>query len=315
MPDPESRAAANPPSPIATEERPGLIDAVPVRHPGRWVAIGVLAVLAAMLVNLLINNPAWNWSFVLEAMNQTPVIKGLFLGTLLCTALGMLFGVAGGVVLAIMRLSDNPVLRGVAWVYTWFFRAIPRYVLLVTMGAIGILFPQGIALGVPFDWVIIDLLGLSGDWRFLTLDANRLFTGLFGAVLGLAASEAAYMAEIARSGILSVDRGQTEAAQALGMSSRLTMRRVVLPQAMRVILPPTGNELVAMLKDTSLLVGIPLTTELFFQLQAIGSRTYQTFPVLVSATLYYLLITSVLMIGQAWLERRFGRGVGPGVRR
>lgn len=294
------------------EERPGLIDAVPVRHPWRWVAIAVIAVLVAMLVNLLVRNPAWNWAFVLEAMNQTPVLRGLFLGTILCTVLGMVVGVAGGVLLAVMRLSDNPVLRGVAWVYTWFFRAIPRYVLLVTLGAIGVLFPTGIALGVPFDWLIIDALGLQGDWRFLTLDANRLFTGLFGAVLGLAASEAAYMAEIARSGILSVDRGQTEAAQALGMSSRLSMRRIVLPQAMRVILPPTGNETVAMLKDTSLLTGIPLTIEMFFQLQAIGSRTYQTFPVLVAATLYYLLITSVLMIGQAWLERRFGRGVQPG---
>nr|WP_197429964.1 amino acid ABC transporter permease [Auraticoccus cholistanensis] len=286
-----------------------MIDAVPVRHPWRWVAVAVIAVLVAMLVNLLVRNPAWNWPFVLEAMNQTPVIRGLFFGTLLCTALGMAFGVAGGVLLAVMRLSDNPVLRGVAWVYTWFFRAVPRYVLLVTLGAIGVLFPDGISLGVPFDWVIIDALGLQGDWRFLTLDANQLFTGLFGAVFGLAASEAAYMAEIARSGILSVDRGQTEAAQALGMPRRLTMRRIVLPQAMRVILPPTGNELVAMLKDTSLLVGIPLTIEMFFQLQSIGSRTYQTFPVLVAATLYYLIITSVLMAGQAWLERRFGRGV------
>ncbi len=280
-----------------------------MRHPWRWVAVGVIVVLVAMLVNLLVRNPAFNWPFVLEVMNQTPVLRGLLYGTLLCTALGMLFGVAGGVLLAIMRLSDNPVLRGVAWVYTWFFRAIPRYVLLVSLGAIGVLFPDGIALGVPFDWVIIDALGLQGDWRFLTLDANRLFTGLFGAVLGLAASEAAYMAEIARSGILSVDRGQREAAQALGMSGPLTMRRIVLPQAMRVILPPTGNELIAMLKDTSLLVGIPLTIEMFFQLQAIGSRTYQTFPVLVAATLYYLLVTSVLMVGQARLERRFGRGV------
>ncbi len=197
-----------------------------------------------------------------------------------------------------------------SWLYTWFFRAIPRYVLLTIMGALGILFQQGLSLGVPFDWLIIDWLGLSGDWRFVTLDANALFVGLVGGVIGLAASEAAYMAEIARAGILSVDQGQMEAAQALGMSRGKAMRRVVLPQAMRVIVPPTGNETIAMLKDTSLLLAIPVTTELFFQLQAIGARTYQTFPVLVAATLYYLIASSVLMIGQSYLERRFGRGFG-----
>jgi polar amino acid transport system permease protein len=301
------------PSPVA-EERPGRIEARPVRHPWRWVAIAVLAVLALMLANLLANNPAFDWPFVLQAMNQSPVIEGFWKGTILVTVLSMVFGVALGVVLAVMRLSDNPVLRGVSWVYTWFFRAIPRYVLLTIMGALGILFQQGIALGVPFDWLIIRALGLSGDWRFVTLDANALFVGLAGGVIGLAASEAAYMAEIARAGILSVDRGQLEAAQALGMSRGQAMRRVVLPQAMRVIVPPTGNETIAMLKDTSLLLAIPVGTELFFQLQAIGTRTYQTFPVLVAATLYYLIASSVLMVGQSYLERRFGRGFGTQVR-
>ena len=124
---------------------------------------------------------------------------------------------------------------------------------------------------MPFDWKIIEWLGLSGDWRFATFDANAIFVGLVGGVIGLAASEAAYMAEIARAGILSVDTGQMEAAQALGMSRGKAMRRVVLPQAMRVIVPPTGNETIAMLKDTSLLLAIPVATELFFQLQAIGS--------------------------------------------
>ena len=296
-------------APVA-EDRPGLIEARPVRHPWRWVAIGVLALLALMLVNLLVNNPAFNWPFVFQAMNQSPVLEGFWKGTILVTVLAMTFGVALGVLLAVMRLSDNPVLRGVSWLYTWFFRAIPRYVLLTIMGALGILFQQGIALGVPFDWKIIGWLGLSGDWRFATFDANAIFVGLAGGVIGLAASEAAYMAEIARAGILSVDRGQLEAAQALGMSRTVAMRRVVLPQAMRVIVPPTGNETIAMLKDTSLLLAIPVGTELFFQLQAIGSRTYQTFPVLVAATLYYLIASSVLMVGQAYLEKRFGRGFG-----
>jgi polar amino acid transport system permease protein len=140
--------------------------------------------------------------------------------------------------------------------------------------------------------------------------ANALFGGLVGGVIGLAASEAAYMAEIARAGILSVDRGQMEAAQALGMSRGRAMRRVVLPQAMRVIVPPTGNETTAMLKDTSLLIAIPVTTDLFYQLQAIGSRTFVVLPILVAATLYYLIACSVLMIIQSYLEKRFGRGVG-----
>jgi len=296
--------------PAVSEERPGRIDAKPVRHPWRWVAIAVIAVLALMFLNMVIFNPAFHWSFILEAMNQNPVIEGFWKGTILVTIVSMIFGVVLGVILAIMRLSDNPILKAVSWLYTWFFRAIPRYVLLTIMGALGILFTEGLSLGVPFDWKIIQWLGLSGDWRFATLDANAIFVGLAGGVIGLAASEAAYMAEIARAGILSVDKGQMEAAQALGMSRSKAMRRIVLPQAMRVIVPPTGNETIAMLKDTSLLIAIPVGSELFFQLQAIGSRTYETFPVLIAASLYYLIASSVLMVGQSYLEKRFGRGFG-----
>lgn len=291
-------------------ERPGRIDAVPVRHPWRWVAIAVIAVLAAMFANMVLTNDAFEWSFVFQAMGQSPVLRGLYIGTLLTTVLSMLVGVSGGVLFAVMRLSTNPVLSGVAWLFTWFFRAVPRYVLLATMGALGILFQKGLGLGVPFDWKIMELLGLDGSLRFATLNANELFSGLFGAVLGLGLSEAAYMAEIARAGILSVDKGQAEAAQALGMSSGRTMRRIVLPQAMRVMVPPTGNETIAMVKDTSLLIALPLTTELFFQLSSIGSRTFKTFPSFVAATLWYLIITSVLMVGQFYLERHFGRGFG-----
>jgi polar amino acid transport system permease protein len=296
--------------PAVGEERPGPIHAKPVRHPWRWVAIAVITVLALMFLNMLIFNPAFNWSFVLQAMNQNPVIEGFWKGTILVTIFSMIFGVTIGVILAIMRLSDNPVLRGVSWLYTWFFRAIPRYVLLTIMGALGILFTEGLSLGVPFDWKIIQWLGLSGDWRIGTFDANQIFVGIAGGIIGLAASEAAYMAEIARAGILSVDKGQMEAAEALGMSRSKAMRRVVLPQAMRVIVPPTGNETIAMLKDTSLLIAIPVGNELFFQLQAIGARTYQTFPVLIAATLYYWIASSVLMVGQSYLEKRFGRGFG-----
>lgn len=291
-------------------ERPGRIDAVPVRHPLRWVAVGVIAVLVAMFLNLIFTNEAFDWAFVFEAMQQTPVLRGLWVGTILVTFFSMIVGVIGGVIAAVMRLSPNPVLSSVAWVFTWFFRAVPRLVLLTTMGALGILFADGLSLGFPFDKEILGFLGVEGDLRFLTLDANTLFAGIAGGVIGLGLSEAAYMAEIARAGILSVDEGQTEAAEALGMSRGKSMRRIVLPQAMRVIVPPTGNETIAMVKDTSLLIGLPLSNELFFQLSSIGSRTYKVFPAFVAAILFYLAITSVFMVGQYFLEKRFGRGFG-----
>ena len=294
----------------AGDSRPGMIEAVPVRHPGRWVAIAVIALLVAMLLNLFLTNDAFNWSFVFEAMFQSPVIEGLIRGTLLGTAGSMLIGITFGIVLAVMRLSANPVLSGVAWVFTWFFRAVPRLVLLTIMGALGVLYPDGLGLGLPFGEELMDLFGISNDLTFATLDANQIFGGIIGGIIGLGLSEAAYMAEIARAGILSVDEGQNEAACALGMSNGLATRRVVLPQAMRVIVPPTGNETIAMVKDTSLLIGIPVSNELFFQLTSIGSRTYQTFPVLVAAVIWYLLICSVLMVVQSRLEAHFGRGFG-----
>lgn len=293
-----------------TAERPGRIHAVPVRHPLRWVAVAVIAVLVAMFVNMVLTNDAFNWPFVFEAMQQRPVLRGLWMGTILVTVLAMVVGVTGGVIVAVMRLSSNPVLSSVAWVFTWFFRSIPRLVLLTTMGALGILFQDGLTLGFPFGKQLMDLVGVDASLTFLTLDANQIFAGITGGVIGLGLSEAAYMAEIARAGILSVDRGQTEAAHALAMSNGTTMRRIVLPQAMRVIVPPTGNETIAMVKDTSLLIGLPVSNELFYQLSSIGSRTYQVFPSFVAAILFYLAITSVFMVGQYFLERRFGRGFG-----
>ncbi|MGB6022537.1 MAG: amino acid ABC transporter permease [Ornithinimicrobium sp.] len=297
-------------NPSPGQERPGKIDAVPVRHPGRWVAVAVIAVLMAMFANMLITNEAFEWSFVLETMTREPVIRGLLIGTLWVTVLAMTIGVTVGVALAVMRLSPNPVLSYVAFVFIWFFRGVPRLVLLTIMGSLGVLFQGGMDFGVPFDYVFFDLTGLDGDLRFLTLDANAVFIGVTGGAIGLGLSEAAYMAEIARAGITSVDDGQREAAQALGMTPTKTMRRIVLPQAMRVIVPPTGNELMSMVKDTSLLLGIPVTNELFFQLTAIGSRTFKIVPVLTAACLWYLIIGSILMVGQHFLEKRFNRGYG-----
>ncbi|KWW99404.1 ABC transporter permease [Carbonactinospora thermoautotrophica] len=288
--------------------RPEAIKAVPVRHPGRWIGVAVIAVLTAMFVHMLVTNDAFKWRFMFDNMFTPPVLKGVRT-TLLLTVLSMLIGVALGVVLAVMRLSPNPILSGTAWVYTWFFRAVPRLVLAILFGNLGILYAR-LEFGLPFDQQLGDLLGIDIDGRLFGMDARTVLSGFMAGLLALSLSEAAYMAEIVRAGILSIDPGQQEAASALGMSRMLTMRRIVLPQAMRMIVPPTGNETIAMLKDTALVAYVPVTDELFFQLQAIGSRTFQIFPMLVAACLWYLALTSVLLVGQYFLERYFSRGFG-----
>jgi polar amino acid transport system permease protein len=294
-----------------TQSRPAppeQIKAVPVRHPGRWIATAVLAVLAAMFVNMLVTNPHFQWRFMVDNMFTPPVLDGVRT-TLVMTVLAMVIGVLLGIVLAVMRLSPNPVLSGAAWLYVWFFRAIPRYVLLFFVASLGALYAT-YTIGFPFGGQLMHALGQSGDLRVLGLDGNQIFRGFTAGLIGLALSEGAYMAEIVRAGIQSVDPGQAEAASALGMSRGATMRRIVLPQAMRVIIPPTGNETIAMLKDTSLLIAVPVTTELYFQLKAIGSRTFQVIPMGVATILWYLALSSVLMVGQYFLERRFSRGFG-----
>ena len=269
-----------------------------------------IAIVVAMMLSSFITNKRWDWSFALQIMNQKPVIDGLWKGTIIGTVGAMIIGVSMGIVIAIMRLSENPVLKWVAFGYTWFFRAIPRYVLLAILGSgVGYLY-NTLQIGVPFGQQFAHALGLSSGLTFFSLDINTLSNSIIAGIVGLGLSEAAYMAEIARAGILSVDIGQAEAAEALGMSSGKTMRRIVLPQAMRVIVPPTGNETIAMVKDTSLLIALPLTDELFFQLSSIGSRTFKTFPAFVAASIWYLVITSILMVGQYYLERHFGRGFG-----
>jgi polar amino acid transport system permease protein len=297
---------------VAERAEPEAIKAVPVRHPGRWVAIAVIAVLVAMFVNMLVTNDAFQWQFMFDNMFRPPVIEGVRT-VLIATLLSMIIGVALGTVIAVLRLSPNPVLSSAAWVYTWFFRAVPRIVLLVLFGNLGILFAR-YEFGVPFDRQIGNLIGIDFNGRFFGADARTLITGFVAGVLGLALSEAAYMAEIVRAGMKAVDPGQQEAAHALGMARGTTLRRIVLPQAMRVIVPPTGNETIAMLKDTALLAFVPVTNELFFQLQAIGARTFRPFPMLVAACLWYLAMTSVLMVGQYFLERYFSRGFGTGGR-
>lgn len=291
-------------------ERPGAIHARPVRHPWRWVAVAVIVVLVAMMISSFVRNPRWDWPFAFAVMNYAPVLDGLIYGTLVGTVGAMILGVTLGITVAVMRLSSNPVLAGVAAVYTWFFRAIPRYVLLILLGTgVGFLYPN-LALGIPFGQDLARLMGLDTDLAFAHLNVNAISSTIIMGIIGLGLSEAAYMAEIARAGILSVDKGQTEAAQAIGMSPGKIMRRIVLPQAMRVIVPPTGNETIAMVKDTSLLNAIPITVELTYQSLAVANRTYQIMPALMAATMWYLIVCSVLMVGQYFLERRFGRGFG-----
>ena len=273
--------------------RPGAVKAVPVRHPGRWVAIVIIGVLVAMAVNSIVTNSSWDWPFQLENAFSTPVLQGVAT-TLWLTVVAMLMGVVLGVILAVMRLSPNPVLTGAAWFYIWLFRGTPVYVQLIIWATIGALYKQ-VSLGIPF-----------GE-AFVTFDTRTLIPNVVAALLGLGLNEAAYMAEIVRAGILSVDEGQTEAASALGMSRLLTLRRIVLPQAMRVVVPPTGNETISMLKTTSLVVAVPYY-ELLFNAQAIGTRTFRPFPMLIMASLWYLAMTSVLMIGQYYIERHSAKG-------
>jgi polar amino acid transport system permease protein len=301
----------------STRARAEAIKAVPVRHPWRWVMIAVLAVLVAMFVHLLVTNDRFQWSFIFTqyapgkrgVMFTEPVLKGLQ-GTLVLTVCSMAIGIVLGVIIAIMRLSPNRILSTVAWVYTWFFRAVPRLVLAVLFGNLNILWTR-IGFGVPFDREIGKLFGIDDlNLQFYSVKASDLLAGFVAGMLALGLSEAAYMAEIVRAGIQSIDPGQSEAAIALGLSRGQVLRRVVLPQAMRVIIPPTGNEIIAMVKDTSLVAFVPVTFELFFQLNAISARTFVVLPVLVAALLWYLIICSVLMVVQYFVERHFSKGYG-----
>jgi polar amino acid transport system permease protein len=279
---------------------------VPVRHPWRWVGSAAMAVVIAMFVHMLVTNDAFQWDFMVHNMFRRPVLDGART-SLLLTVTAMVAGLLGGVVLAVMRLSPSPVLSGVAWAYTWFFRAVPRIVLAILFGNFGILYPR-FFVGLPFDHWILSSLGLGGRHAHLFgVDARTVGSGFFAGFLALALSEAAYMAEIIRAGILSVDPGQNEAASSLGMGRLLTLRRIVLPQAFPVIIPPSGNETIAMLKDTALVAFVPVTNELFFQLNAIGARTFNVFPMLIAACLWYLAMTTVLMAGQYLLEKRMAR--------
>ena len=276
--------------------------AVPVRHPGRWVASAVLVVVFAMFVHSITvstverggrRQPRYEWDVVRHYFLSRPVLDGLVV-TIELTAIAMAIGIVLGVTLAVFRLSPNPLVSGASWVYIWFFRGTPVLVQLLFWYLVGYIYPQ-LSLGLPFGPA------------FVHVNANTAILPFTAAIIGLGLNEGAYMAEIVRAGILSVDEGQTEAAQAIGMTRLQTMRWIVLPQAMRVIVPPTGNETISMLK-TSSLASVVTVGELLFKVQTIYSRTYRTIPMLMVASFWYLIVTSVLTLGQYYVERHFARG-------
>jgi polar amino acid transport system permease protein len=257
------------------------------------VAAAVVFLTVAALIRSAVTNERFGWDIVGKYFFSPRVLDGLVV-TLELTVVSMVVGIVLGIVLAIMRLSPNPLISGSSWFYIWLFRGTPVLVQLLFWNFISALYPS-IDLGIPF--------GPS----FIHADANQLITPFTAAVLGLGLNEGAYMAEIVRAGILSVDEGQTDAAHALGMTRLKTMRRIVLPQAMRVIIPPTGNETISMLK-TSSLVSVIAYTELLYAVQLIYAVNYRQIPLLIVASLWYLIVTTILSIGQYFLERRFGRG-------
>ena len=284
--------------PPAAVSRPAPIKAVPVRHWGRWVSAVIVIYLLAALVFSFVTSPKVDWPTVGEYFLNPLTLRALAV-TIELTFVTMMVGAIGGTILAVMRLSENPVLSWIAWGYIWFFRGTPLYVQIILWGNIGVLWSKFYA-GMPFTGLVI----ASADSGILV---NNLF---FVAVLALGLNEAAYAAEIVRAGIISVDAGQAEAASSLGMSPLLVTRRIVLPQAMRVIIPTMGNETISMLKTTSLLAVLGGGIELFGRLQSIYSQTYQIIPLLVVASAWYLIVTSILTFGQTRLEAHFGKGFG-----
>jgi len=275
---------------------PPPIDAVPLRHPWRWVGAAVIIVLVGLFIYGAATNKAYGWSTYSQYLFNHRILLGVS-NTLQLTMYAMALGVALGVVLSVMRLSPNPVVQSVAWAFLWVFRGTPVYVQLVFWGLIPTIY-QNIQIGVPFGPSLFHLNLQSLSIPFLL------------AVIGLGLNEAAYMAEIIRAGITSVPEGQTEASTALGMSWGMTMRRTVLPQAMRVIIPPTGNELISMLKTTSLVTAVPYSFDLYsIASREIAARTFEPVPLLLVAATWYLIITSVLMLGQYYLEKYFSRGI------
>ncbi|KEG38595.1 MULTISPECIES: amino acid ABC transporter permease [Streptomyces althioticus group] len=277
-------------SPVPDADVPRI---VPRRNVGRWITAGLALLLFAMVLNSVVRNDAFQWSVVGRYFTTSAVLDGLLL-SLWLTAVVMVLGFLTGTVLAVMRLSGNPVLRTLSWGYIWIFRSTPLLVQLLFWFNIGALYPT-LGLGIPFGP------------QFLTVQTVNLLGPTLTAVIGLTLHESAYAAEVVRGGILSVDSGQTEAAQALGLSRRRTLRRIVVPQAMRSIVPTAGNMLIGTLKGTSI-VSVLAVHDLLYSVQLIYNQTYQIIPLLMVATLWYIAVTTALSIAQFYVERYYARG-------
>ena len=244
-------------------------------------------------IDTVVTAPLLRWETFWQFLFQRLILDGVRL-TLVLTVTAMVIGITLGVVLAVMRLSPNPVMSAVSWFYIWFFRGTPVLVQIFFWFNVAIILPY-VGVGIPFTHVGV------------TVSTNVLIPAVVAAIFGLGFNEAAYMAEIVRAGIISVEHGQTEAAQALGMTRLQVMRRIVLPQAMRVIIPPTGNETISMLKTTSLAF-VASVPELFTRADQIANSNFRYVELLFVASFWYLLMTSVLTVGQFYLERYFARG-------
>lgn len=276
--------------------RPDIHSVVPVDvfHPSWWIGGAILLVLTVLFVRLLVTNENLQWSVVWQYLFSAEILAGLG-RTLMLTFLSMILGLIIGTLIAIMRLSRNPVFRAVSWVWIWFFRGVPPLVQLVFWYNLGLLIPE-ISVGIPFGPTL---------WSAST---NSLITPLSAALLGLAFTESAYAAEMIRAGIQAINVGQTEAAATLGMTQAQTLRRIVLPQALRIIIPPIGNDTISMLKFTSL-VSVLALPDLLYSAQMIYSRTYQTIPLLIVATIWYLVLSTILTFIEHYIEHRLKDGV------
>ncbi len=261
---------------------------------GRWISWILVLVIAANFLWLVATNPNFEWNVVLQWFTEGSVMKGLQV-TLGLTVVSMILGTLLGLLLGVWRLSENKLLSGLSSLYIWFFRGTPLLVQLIFWYNLSTLFPT-IAITLPWT-----------DITFASWNTNDLITPLTAAIAGLALNEAAYMAEIIRAGLLSVDNGQVETTQAFGMSRSRALRRVIIPQAMRSIIPPTGNQLISMIKATSL-VSVIAMGDLLYSVQAVYNRTFEIIPMLMVAVIWYLLITSILNFGQSAIERYYARG-------
>jgi polar amino acid transport system permease protein len=265
---------------------------VPQRHYGIWVGTIVALLLAFLVVRAFASNPAFAWDTAADYIFHPSIMRGLG-NTLLLTVVIMFVSIVIGTVVAIMRVSPSAVLRAFASAYVWFFRGVPALIQLIFWFNLSLLVRE-FSLTLPFAGTIF------------SVRTNDFMTPFFSAVVALSLCEAGYMAEIIRAGIKSVPSGQAEAASALGMRYRLILKRIILPQAMRFVVPPTGNEAINLLKMTSLVTFIAVD-DLFYTAQSIYARTFETIPLLIVVAFWYLAVVSIMSIGQHFLERYFGR--------